>query len=76
MDNPMFAKAAIDSPFFISSKLCKLNVENVVKPPSMPIMIKDLRLLFKIWRLSKNAMAIPITRHPRIFTVTVPEGKD
>ena len=72
----MFAKAAKDSPFFISSKFCKLNVENVVKPPSIPIMIKDLRLLFKIWRLSKNAIATPITRHPRTLTATVPEGKD
>ena len=71
----MLRPALVQSFFWMSSRVCKLKVEKVVKPPQNPVMRKsavgDLR-----WSISQKPAAMPMANEPSAFAARVPKGKD
>jgi hypothetical protein len=72
----MLAAARIHSPFCASVSVCRLNEENVVKPPSRPSITNWRAVVPTSSRPSgpDRVANRPISREPTTFTATVPQG--
>ena len=70
----MLAPAFGQSFCWMSSRVCKLKVEKVVKPPQKPVIKKsavgDLR-----WSIPQNPAAMPMASEPSTLAARVPKGK-
>ena len=59
------------------SRLCRLSVENVVKPPRNPVM-KKCRWVASLYNLPSGPVSVaknPMMKQPITFTAKVPHGK-
>ena len=72
-DRPTYSAAWPRSPRSIRFTVSSEKVENVVKPPSMPVITSGLRWVSP--RLAAATTKTPIRRDPRTFTVRIATGK-
>ena len=70
----MFSSAAVVCPSRTKATDSKLNVENVVKPPSTPTNMNSRASGLKSDRLSASPPSTPISRQPATLTTPVPQA--
>jgi hypothetical protein len=75
-ETPTLPNARPHAPVRISSYVCRLNDENVVNPPQSPTITKMRSSCGSAYLVpaSVSVPKYPMTKHPRMFTTTVPHG--